>query len=885
MKIKSRLAPPSRKRTRVVDRTGHSVPVHGSFPIIGIGASAGGLEALEQFLGGVPQDSGMAFVIVQHLDPTRQGIMSELLQRVTSMTVTQVKDRTTVRSNCVYVIPPNKDLSLLHGVLHLLKPVAPRGLRLPIDFFFCSLAQDLKDQSVGVILSGMGSDGTLGLRAIKESAGMVLVQDPEGAKFDSMPRSVIDAGLADIVAPAKELAKKLASYLHRPAAVDHAEAPGDGKTQSSLEKVMLLLRTHSGNDFSFYKRNTLQRRIERRMGIHQIAKTAAYVRFLQENTQERELLFKEMLIGVTNFFRDPAAWKALRAALPALLASRKPGQTIRAWVPGCSTGEEAYSLAIELKEAVDKTRAKAPFKVQIFATDLDRDAIEKARLGLFPAHIAVDVPAVLLKRYFTKVDLGYRVCKEIRDMVTFAPQNLIAEPPFTKLDILSCRNLLIYLTAEIQKKLIPLFHYSLTPGGLFFQGSAETVGEHSDLFKPINAKARLFRRTESVLRQGQVDFPTAFCSGPAKGATVPQLHKSPDSLQSLADRLVLDHYSKPTVLTNDKGDIFYVSGRTGRYLEPAAGKANWNIFAMARGGLRYALSHAFPNALRQGKLVALQGIKIETDNGAHCVDVTVQRLNEPGPLQGLVTVVFTDVAPPVSGKTAERSTRKPLHSVRVAQLERELLRFQGEARAADEEMQTSQEELRSTNEELQSANEEMQSSNEELTTSKEEMQSMNEELQTLNAELQAKVDDLSRTSNDMKNLLDSTDIATLFLDKALKVRRFTPRITSIIKLIAADIGRPITDLASELRYPQLAQDAHTVLRTLNAIEKTIAGGSARWYTIRIMPYRTQDDKIDGVVITFADITVAKTLEAKLRRAPSNPASDVAKRPAKRATKR
>ena len=866
-------------------KTKPSLPNVGGFPIIGLGASAGGLEALVQFLGAVPKDCGMAFVIVQHLEPTRKGHMSELLQRVTSMSVTQVKDRTTARPNCVYVIPPNKDLSLLHGVLHLLEPVAPRGLHLPIDFFFRSLAQDRKELSVGVILSGMGSDGTLGLRAIKESAGLVLVQDPESAQFDSMPRSVIAAGLADVVAPAPELGRKIASYLQRPAAVNQSEAPVDGKTQGSLEKVMLLLRTHSGNDFSFYKRNTLQRRIERRMGIHQITKMALYVRFLQDNTQERELLFKEMLIGVTNFFRDPAAWKALRAALPALLASRTPGHAIRAWVAGCSTGEEAYSLAIELKEVIDKGKAKLPFKVQIFATDLDRDAIDKARLGLFPANIAVDVPKELLKRYFTKVDQGYRVCKDIRDMVTFAPQNLIAEPPFTKLDILSCRNLLIYLTAEIQKKLIPLFHYSLTPGGLFLQGSAETVGEHSDLFKPVNAKARLFRRSESVLRLGQVDFPTAFCSGPTKEPLVPQLQKSPDSLQSLADRLVLDNYAKPTVLTNDKGDIFYVSGRTGKYLEPAAGKANWNIFAMARGGLRYALSHAFPSALRHGKRVALQGIKIDSDNGAHCVDVTVQRLNEPGPLQGLVTIVFTDVAPPISGKTASRSIRKPVHSVREAQLERELLRFQGEARAADEEMQTSQEELRSTNEELQSTNEEMQSSNEELTTSKEEMQSMNEELQTLNAELQAKVDDLSRASNDMKNLLDSTDIATLFLDKTLKVRRFTPRITTIIKLIAADIGRPITDLASELRYPELAQDAHMVLRTLSAIEKTIAGGSARWYTIRIMPYRTQDDKIDGVVITFADITVAKTLEAKLRHLPGLPVGDGKIRPAKRATKK
>lgn len=885
MKKKSRPATPG-KRAATAGEGDSTVTNQGSFPIIGVGASAGGLEALEQFLSAVPKDCGMAFVIVQHLDPTRKGVMSELLQRVTSMAVMQVKDRTAARPNCVYVIPPNKDLSLLHGVLHLLEPAAPRGLRLPIDFFFRSLAQDRKERSVGVILSGMGSDGTLGLRAIKDSAGMALVQEPETAKFDSMPRSAIEAGLADYVAPVKELAEKLDAYLHRPRLIAQAEPTLDGKTQGSLDKVMLLLRAHSGNDFSFYKRNTLQRRIERRMGIHKIAKSSAYVRFLQENPQELELLFKEMLIGVTNFFRDPVAWKALRTALPSLLASRSPGQTLRAWVPGCSSGEEAYSLAIELKEAVDKARSKTVAKIQIFATDLDRDAIERARLGVFPAAISAEVPKDLLKRYFTKVDRGYRVCKEIRNLVTFAPQNLIMDPPFTKLDILSCRNLLIYLTAEIQKKLIPLFHYSLTPGGLFFQGSAETVGDFSDLFKPVNAKARLFRRTECALRLGQVDFPTSFCSSPAKETVVPPPHKTSDSLQSLADRLVLDNYVKPVVLTNDKGDIFYVSGRTGKYLEPAAGKANWNLFAMARGGLRYAISRAFPAALRHKNRVTLPGVKIETDSGTICVDVTIQRLNESGPLQGLVTVVFTEVPPPLDTKTSGRQTRKPVHSVRIAQLERELLRFQGEARAADEEMQTSQEELRSTNEELQSTNEEMQSSNEELTTSKEEIQSMNEELQTLNAELQAKVDDLSRTSNDMKNLLDSTDIATLFLDKELKVRRFTPRTTAIIKLIAADVGRPITDLASELSYPELANDARTVLRTLTAMEKTIGARSECWYTIRIMPYRTQDDKIDGVVITFADITVAKALEAKLRGlhiGPNDCGAGTIKKPAKAKT--
>jgi two-component system CheB/CheR fusion protein len=836
-----------------------------SFPIVGIGASAGGLEALEQFLAHVPAGSGMAFVIVQHLDPTRKGIMPELLQRTTRMKVIQVKDRTTVRPDCVYVIPPNKDMSILHGVLHLLKPAATRGLRLPIDFFFRSLAQDQQEHSIGVILSGMGADGTLGLRAIKENAGVVLVQEPATAKFDSMPRSAIDAGLADLVAPADELPGKILAYLQRTPLAGRSETVMEDKTQSALEKVVVLLRAHTGNDFSCYKRNTLYRRIERRMGIHQIGRMAAYVRYLQENPQELDLLFKELLIGVTNFFRDPAAWEQLRAqVIPALLANRASGQVLRAWVPGCSTGEEAYSLAIVLQEAVEELLPRERFTLQIFATDLDRDAIDKARQGVFPANIAADVSAGRLKRFFTKEEHGYRVRKEIREKVIFAAQNLILEPPFTKLDILCCRNLLIYLTAEVQKKLIPLFHYSLTPGGILFLGSAETIGDGTSLFVPLHGKSRLFRRTESVLRPEPAVFPSAFSAVPPGGAETSPAPKPPGSLQSLADELVLKHYAPPAVLTNDTGDIFYVSGRTGKYLEPAAGKANWNIFAMAREGLRYELERAFPEALRE-KSLTLHGLKVGANGGVQCVDVTIQRLDEPGPLQGLVMIVFTDVAAaPSTARAAGRTPKFHAHSPKLAELEQELLRVRGEARATHEEMQTSQEELRSANEELQSTNEELQSTNEELMTSKEEMQSLNEELQTVNTELQAKVDELSRTSNDMKNLLDSTDIATLFLDKELNVRRFTPQATKIIKLIPADVGRPLTDLATELSYPELADDAREILRTLASAEKPIGARDGRWFTVRIMPYRTLDDRIDGVVITFADITMAKKLEAQLR---------------------
>lgn len=834
------------------------------FPIVGIGASAGGLKALELFLEQMPADSGLAFVIVQHLDPTRHGIMAELLQRVTPMPVSQIKDRTAVLPNHVYVIPPNKDITLLNGVLHLLTPGAPRGLRLPIDFFLRSLAQDQREHAIGVILSGMGSDGTLGLRAIKENAGLALVQDPASAEFDSMPRSAIDAGLADLVAPVAELPGKILGYLQRaPLAADSVL---EEKNRSSIEKVILLLRSHTGNDFTLYKRNTLHRRIERRMGLHQIPKMAAYVRYLQENSQELELLFKELLIGVTSFFRDPEAWEQLRVqAIPELLASRSPGHVLRAWVAGCSTGEEAYSLAILLREAIDELGPKRKLAVQIFATDLDRDAIEKARAGFFPAGIAGDVSDERLKRFFTEEDHGYRVRKEIREMVIFAPQNLIMDPPFTKLDIVSCRNLLIYLTAEVQKKLIPLFHYCLSPGGILFQGSAETIGEFTDIFSTVSGKSRIFRRAESVLRSDFITFPAAFTSHRAGS---PDERPSPQptaSLQVLADQWVLQRYAPPAVLASDKGDIFYFSGRTGKYLEPAAGKANWNLFAMARDGIRYELTVAFQQVLRQAEPLKLQGLRVVTNGGTQSVDITVQRIDEPGPLHGLVMIVFYDLPPPLPEKSAP--AKRPASeggALRLAELERELLHCQSEARVTHEEMQTSQEELRSTNEELQSTNEELQSTNEELTTSKEEMQSLNEELQTVNSELQAKVDDLSRISNDMKNLLDSTSIATLFLDMDLKVRRFTPQATAIIQLIPGDVGRPITDLVSSLLDSSLATDAREVLRTLVAMEKPMAATDGRWFSMRIMPYRAFDERIDGVVVTFADITVAKTLEAKLR---------------------
>jgi two-component system CheB/CheR fusion protein len=836
------------------------------FPIVGIGASAGGLEALLQFLEHVPTNSGLAFAIVQHLDPTQKGMLPELLQRATPMTVVQVKDRTKVRPGFVYVIPPNYDMSLLHGTLHLLAPIAARGLRLPIDFFFRSLAEDQRERSIGVILSGMGSDGTQGLRAIKEKAGLVLVQDPVTAKFDAMPRSAIRAGVADFVAPADELPGKLTTYLQHLSRIGKSEPPLKEAGQGAMEKITILLRAHTGNDFTLYRQSTLYRRVERRMGIHQLAKIGSYVRYLQENPQELDILFKELLIGVTSFFRDPAAWEQLaKRALPALLADRPAGSTLRAWVAGCSTGEEAYSLAMEFADAQKQIKSANIINLQIYATDLDKDAIDKARQGFFSENIAAEVSPERLARYFVKETSGYRVKKEIRAIVVFAPQNLIMDPPFTKLDILCCRNLLIYLTSELQRKILPLFHYSLNPGGVLFLGSAESIGDFGRLFTPLALKERIFRRSEFALPVNHLDFPSVFAPAPEGRMDMkPAARLAGPSLQALADQLLQKRFAPPAVLVNEQGDILYISGRTGTYLEPAAGKANWNVVVMAREALRYDLASALARVHRKKGTVTVRGINLEVGAAARSVDLMVQALEEPKELRGMVLIVFSDTVIPTAIGPGGDTGKAPGRGTGQKELEQELQRAREEVQAAREEMQTSQEELKSMNEELQSTNEELQSTNEELTTSKEEMQSLNEELQTVNAELQTKLDELSGTNNDMKNLLNSTDIATVFLDNELRVRRFTQRAQAIIKLIPSDVGRPITDLASDLLYPGLVTDASEVLQTLVLCEKSIATNDGRWFAVRVMPYRTMDNRIDGVVITFGDITAAKKVETGLR---------------------
>jgi two-component system CheB/CheR fusion protein len=835
------------------------------FPIVCLGASAGGLEAFEQFLSNVPEKSGMAYVVIQHLDPTQKGMLPELLQRITRMEVLQVKDRIAVKPNRVYVIPPNKSMSILKGVLHLFEPFETRGLRLPIDFFLRSLAEDQHEQAVGVILSGMGSDGSSGIRAIKGKNGVVLVQEPATAKYNSMPQNAIDSVHPDLIAPANELPAKLAEFLkYIPVIKSTLEL--NVKDQSAIEKIIILLRTHTGNDFSLYKKNTMYRRIERRMGVHKIDKILSYIRFLQENPKEVDILFKELLIGVTNFFRDPPTWDLLgKTIIPTIISNSIDGSVLRAWVAGCSTGEEAYSLAIVFKETLEKVNPYAGISLQIFATDLDNEAIESARKGVFPENIATDISPKRLSRFFLKTDEGYRINTEIREMVVFAKHNIILHPPFTKIDIITCRNLLIYMDAELQKKLLGLFYYSLNNDGYMVLGSAETPGTQSHFFTVVDARLKIYKRSLTNQEPELFDFPSSFSR--SRPATIENLRPaiSAVSIQTHAEQLMLQYFSPPGVLVNEKGDIIYISGRTGKYLEPSVGKANMNIFAMLREGLRSEFPSAFRKAITNKESVVLRNVKVGTNGGSQNINVNIKWIDKPDTLKGMVMIIFNDVVEIAHMKPETHKAKSSSASTRHLELEKELQDTRAEIQNTMEEMQTSQEELKSTNEELQSTNEELQSTNEELTSSKEEMQSLNEELQTVNAELQSKVDEFSRVNNDMKNLLNSTDIATLFLDKDLNIRRYTNQATQLFKLIKSDIGRPFTDQVSELIYTQMTADALEVLRTLVFKQKEVAANDGRWYTVRIMPYRTFDDRIDGLVITFINITEQKSMEMKLHK--------------------
>ncbi|HLF97037.1 MAG TPA: chemotaxis protein CheB [Methylococcaceae bacterium] len=851
-----------------------------TFPVVGIGASAGGLAAFEAFFSAMPadQDTGMAFVLVQHLSPDHKSILSELVKRYTRMQVYEVEDGVKVKPDCAYIIPPNRDMAFVDGTLQLLEPSAPRGLRLPIDFFFRSLAQDQHEKAICIVLSGTGSDGTLGVRAIKGEGGMAMAQDPDSTEHDGMPRSAIATGLVDYVLPPSRMPGQLVAYVShafgkRPRPVS-APPPA---AEDGLKKICHLLRAQTGHDFSQYKQNTLVRRVERRMAIQQIERMDAYVRYAQQNPPELEALFRDLLIGVTNFFRDPEAFASLQTqAVPRLFAGKPAGGSVRVWVCGCSTGEEAYSLAILLQEHLDTL--KQTFKVQVFATDIDKQAIDQARSGVYPASIAADVSPERLARFFT-LDADarvYRVQKFIRDLLVFSEQDVIKDPPFSRLDLISCRNLLIYLNAEVQKKLIPLFHYALNPGGGLFLGTSETVGEFAPLFATVDRKWKIYRRQEDAtgkVRLALGDFVPPLLEGPYPQQALREEGRIEGkiNLRALAEQALLEHYVQAGVLVTGRGEILHIYGRTGQYLEPAPGDAGMNILPMAREGLRRELTTALHKAVARKETVRYAGLQIKANGHFVAADLTVRPATatpDGGAASQDVYLVILEEAPPaepsLSTETAA-GTQTADADRRIAILEQELRAKDEYLQTTLEEMETSNEELKSTNEEMQSVNEELQSTNEELETSKEELQSVNEELSTVNAELQDKVLELSRANNDMNNLLAGTGVGTLFVDHRLRIARFTPTTTQVINLIQGDVGRPVAHIVSNLvGYDRLVEDVQTVLDTLVAHEAEVQSKAGAWYLMRIRPYRTQENVIEGAVITFVDITERKRIEAALR---------------------
>ncbi|MFI5294135.1 MAG: CheR family methyltransferase [Thermodesulfovibrionales bacterium] len=854
-------APPEKKAAADVREKS---PAPGKdFFVVGIGSSAGGLEALEHFFLNMPPDSGMAFVLVSHLDPSHKSILPELLKRYTKMSIFETKDGMEVRPDCVYIIPPNKDMAILHGKLHLFVPVESRGLRHPIDFFFRALAQDQREKAVAVVLSGTGTEGALGIRAIKGEDGLLVVQDPKDAKYDGMPASSIATGLVDFVLPAAKIPEQLLGFISR--IIKRPLRPVDGPEEQRidpLQKIFVLIRAKTGNDFSLYKQSTILRRIEKRTVIHQIKGLTDYVSYLRHNPQEIDVLFKELLIRVTNFFRDSDAFDAVRKeALPLITRDKSFENPLRVWVPGCSTGEEAYSLAILIREYMQK--ANLDFKAQIFGTDIDAEAIDTARTGAYAENITVDVSPERLSRYFTRKGNVYKVKDEIREMIIFSVQNVTKDPPFSRLDLISCRNLLIYLNSALQKRVLSTFSYALNPEGVLFLGPSETIGVATDLFSVIDRKWKIFKalKTGLPLPIGLKALPAVKKILPEK-ITAAKLPVEP-GFSDLAERLILEKYAPPCVIVNDRGDILYIHGRTGNYLEPPAGKAaQMNVLEMAREGLRLELRAALREAARKKKEMRIGGVQVKTNGSFHIIDFEVTPVKRPEALTSLFTVVFREVKVHEKEKAGRRQKRmKTQDSRRIDELEFELKATRERLQTTIEELETANEELKSANEELQSANEEFQSTNEELETSREELQSVNEELITMNAEYQGKIDELSKAYDDLRNLTASTQIATLFLDNDLAIKNFTPPIKDIVNLLESDIGRPITDFTFKVEYPELTADVKRVLDTLAMKEVPMRHQDGRWYLTRIIPYRTSGNMIAGAIVTFIDVTEHKKMQA------------------------
>ncbi|MCV2360952.1 PAS domain-containing protein [Paucibacter sp. TC2R-5] len=867
--------------------------------IVGIGASAGGLEAFEAFFKACPQDTGLGFVLVPHLDPDHESLLVEILQRSTAMPVLQALDETFVAANHVYIIPPNRDMAILGGELQLTLPEVARGKRMPIDGFMRSLAADQRGRAIGIVLSGTASDGTQGLAAILDAGGTSLVQEPGSARYDGMPQSAIKAGVAKQVLLPEQMPAQLMRLVKQLAGAPRLTALAATvpvRTLNALNKILLQLRASSGHDFSLYKKSTIGRRIQRRMTLHQIDDDLVYARYLKENPGEAQLLFRELLINVTSFFRDPEAFVMLKQTLlPPLLEGKPAHSVFRVWVAGCSTGEEAYSIAMIMHELQSELLSSSAqgLTLQIYATDLDDEAIAVARAGRYPSSIALDVSPERLRRFFTKEAEGsYKVKKEIRDSVVFAVQNVIKDPPFTRLDLLSCRNLMIYLEPELQQRLINTFHYALRPNGLLFLSTSESITNQPELFSPLDRKWKFYQARHDGRAQrehGRVPIgPISMLAAPPQaGITGGDLNpketlatstgKLSAQIADISNRSLLQAFAPASVTTDSDGNILYIHGDTGRYLRPAPGPASFNVLQMAReglqGGLRTALLQAAAGAagaasglaggtgLPQGALSWPSELAmVKTNGGFSPVRFSVRALPRLANQPAMLLVSFEEAPEAPEPSTLSVAGDGSVEQARIKELELKLNYANETLQTTHEEQQAFNEELKSTNEELQSTNEELQSSNEELETSKEELQSLNEETITVNAELNSRIEQLTSVQNDMKNLLDSIGSGTLFLDHSLCIRRFTPATLKIYRLIPSDVGRPLSDITCNLdaaQHQAMQADLQSVLDSLIPIEREVSTADGTWHLSRIQPYRTLDNVIEGVVLTFTDVSEFK----------------------------
>jgi PAS domain S-box-containing protein len=824
------------------------------FPIVGIGSSAGGLEALQKLFAAMPPDGGLAFVVAAHLDPTQKSLLAELLGRCTRMPVVEIESAVRIEPDHVYVIAPDQELAIRGGVVQTRQPSVPRGYRHPVDSFFRSLAEDQGERAVGIVLSGTGTNGSLGLRFIKAEGGIAIAQEPESAAFQGMPRSAVATGIVDLVLSPEKMPDALLGLARHAYVRQPAKAVEEGTPAEQLRTLLAIVRAETRQDFTSYRKKTLLRRIHRRMGLHQIAELQAYVERLRSDPGEVRALAADLTINVTGFFRDPEAWGILAEKVVAPLVQERPsGSAIRVWVPGCSTGEEAYSVAMLIREQAEA--ARKAFDVRLFATDVASGVLSPARAGTYPGSIALDVGEERLQRFFDKEDDTYRVKKALRETVTFAPQNLLQDPPFSRLDLVTCRNLLIYLEPEVQKRVIALFHFALREGGHLFLGSAETVSGQEELFEAVSKRWRIYRRLGPT-RHDIVDFPLVGVTEGGRGGetTTGEADARPRSAELMGQAL-LGRYAPASALIDARYRVHYLHGPTEEYLRPPSGEPSYSLLDMAREGLPTPLRTAIRKALDEDREVAADA-RTRRGGALHRVRLVVTPLASGRGADRRLLVGFFE-----QDDTAEAAM--PEEAPGEGRLEAELESAREDLRLTLEQMETANEELKASNEEIRSINEELQASNEELETSKEELQSLNEELNTVNSQLQAKVEELEERTDDLNNLLNSTDIATLFLGRDLRIRWFTPLMKTLLELLPTDLGRPIAHFDQRFTGGNLMEDAHRVLATLTAVDSEVRSNAGRWYLRHIVPYRTADDRIDGVCVSFTDITERKQWEQEL----------------------